>query len=52
MKRYPYSAPEAYPLNEERRAYMEKYNTRVVISQVPSIDTALLDAFTRGAEGR
>jgi hypothetical protein len=44
MKRYPYSAPEAYPLTEERRAYMEKYNTRVVTSQVPSIDTALADA--------
>jgi tetratricopeptide (TPR) repeat protein len=41
MKRYPYSAPEAYPLTEERRAYMLKYNTRVVTSQVPSIDSTL-----------
>ena len=32
MKRYPYSAPESYPMTEERRAYIEKYNTRVVAS--------------------
>jgi cytochrome c-type biogenesis protein CcmH/NrfG len=44
MKRYPYSAPEAYPLNEERRAYMLKYNRRIVNTQVPSIDTTLLEA--------
>jgi tetratricopeptide (TPR) repeat protein len=43
MKRYPYRAPQAYPMTEERRAYMEKYNTRVVTSQVPSIDATLMD---------
>ena len=30
MKRYPYAAPEAYPLTPARRAYVERYNTRVV----------------------
>jgi hypothetical protein len=30
MKNYPYSAPEAYPATPARRAYIERYNTRVV----------------------
>ncbi|HYY42689.1 MAG TPA: hypothetical protein VE775_08170, partial [Pyrinomonadaceae bacterium] len=30
MTRYPYSAPEAYPLTPARAAYIERYNTRVV----------------------
>ena len=37
MSRYPYSWPEHYPLTEERRKYIEKYNTRIVTSQIPSI---------------
>jgi len=55
MTRYPYSAPEAYPLTEERRAYMERYNTRVVAWPVPAIETALVDELNRpqaGAGGR
>jgi lipoprotein NlpI len=40
MTRYPYSAPEAYPLTEERRAYMERYNTRVVADPVPVLATS------------
>lgn len=43
MKSYPYSAPEHYPLTEERRAYMEKYNTRIIASQVPTIESVLLE---------
>ncbi|HYE64091.1 MAG TPA: hypothetical protein VD966_00830, partial [Pyrinomonadaceae bacterium] len=35
MTRYPYAEPEAYPLNEERRASIERYNTRVVKAQMP-----------------
>jgi tetratricopeptide (TPR) repeat protein len=35
MKRYPYTAPEAYPMTEARRAYIEKYNTRIVASPIP-----------------
>lgn len=42
MTRYPYAWPEKYPLTEERRAYLEKYNTRVVKSPVPAIETALI----------
>ena len=37
MSRYPYAWPERYPLTEKRRAYMEKFNTRIVTSQVDRI---------------
>ncbi len=37
MTRYPYSWPERFPLTEKRRRYMEKYNTRIVTSQVDRI---------------
>jgi Flp pilus assembly protein TadD len=40
MSRYPYKWPEHYPLTEERQRYVEKYNTRVVTSPVPSIEAA------------
>jgi hypothetical protein len=39
MTRYPYGANEAYPMTEERRASYEKYNTRIVASPVPLIET-------------
>jgi hypothetical protein len=42
MSKYPYAAPEAYPMTPERRAYLEKYNTRVVTANVASIDVELL----------
>ncbi|HYN23467.1 MAG TPA: FG-GAP-like repeat-containing protein [Pyrinomonadaceae bacterium] len=42
MTKYPYTWPERYPLTEVRRRYLEKYNTRVVTSPVPSIETELL----------
>jgi hypothetical protein len=45
MSRYPYGAPEAYPLTPERRAYLERYNTRVVARPVPPLDV-------RAAQGR
>jgi hypothetical protein len=35
MSRYPYPATEHYPLTDERRRYLEKYNTRIVSSPVP-----------------
>ncbi|MDQ2938742.1 MAG: hypothetical protein M3R67_14780, partial [Acidobacteriota bacterium] len=41
MTRYPYSWPERYPMTPERRAYIEKYNTRVVVSPLASIDAAM-----------
>ena len=42
MSKYPYSAPESYPLTPERQAYIERYNTRFVGSNVASIDCELL----------
>jgi tetratricopeptide (TPR) repeat protein len=42
MTKYPYRSPEAYPMTKARRAYIERYNTRLVISEVESIDAALL----------
>ena len=39
MTRYPYRAPEAYPLTEARRNLIEKYNTRIVVAPVPLIET-------------
>jgi tetratricopeptide (TPR) repeat protein len=40
MSRYPYAAPEAYPLTAERRAYLERYNTRVVARPLPPLEVA------------
>jgi tetratricopeptide (TPR) repeat protein len=42
MTSYPYTWPEKYPLTAERQAYLDKYNTRVVKSPVPAIETALI----------
>jgi hypothetical protein len=42
MSRYPYSAPESYPLTPLRRAYLERYNTRRVTAEIPSIDALLI----------
>jgi tetratricopeptide (TPR) repeat protein len=41
MGDYPYAAAAAPPLTPERRAYLDRYNTRVVSSQVPQIGSAL-----------
>jgi hypothetical protein len=48
MKKYPYTAPEAYPMTEARRALYEKYNTRIVASEVPSIETTYAEALIFG----
>jgi Flp pilus assembly protein TadD len=42
MSRYPYQAPEQFPLTTARLRYLEQYNTRVVTSAVPLIDAAIL----------
>ncbi len=42
MTKYPYAWPEKYPLTKARQAYLENYNTRVVKSPVPAIETALI----------
>jgi hypothetical protein len=44
MSKYPYADPETYPMTAARRAYIEKYNTRIVTAEVPSIDTVLTTA--------
>ena len=41
MSRYPYADPETYPMTAARRAYMDKYNTRLVTTEISSIDTLL-----------
>ena len=41
MSRYPYADPERFPMTAARRAYFDKYNTRLVIAEIPSIDTVL-----------
>jgi hypothetical protein len=48
MKRYPYTAPEAYPMTEARRALFEKYNTRIVTREVPSIETTYAESLIFG----
>jgi hypothetical protein len=40
MSRYPYEPPEAYPLTPAHRAYLERYNTRVVARPLPPLDVA------------
>jgi Flp pilus assembly protein TadD len=40
MSRYPYAAPEAYPMTAERAALIERYNTRVVRSVEGRLEAA------------
>ncbi|HEV7503173.1 MAG TPA: hypothetical protein VGQ33_24310, partial [Vicinamibacteria bacterium] len=40
MSRYPYAAPEAYPMTPARAQLMERYNTRVVRSVEGSLEAA------------
>jgi hypothetical protein len=55
MTRYPYAAPEAYPLTLARRAYLERYNTRIVRGSMPQIETVFAQDMifnaTRSLEG-
>jgi len=41
MTKYPYADPEVYPLTAARRAYIERYNTRVIRAEISSIDALL-----------
>jgi len=41
MTKYPYADPETYPMTAARRSYIDKYNTRLVTAEIPSIDTVL-----------
>jgi Tfp pilus assembly protein PilF len=40
MTTYPYAAPERFPLTDAHRAYIERYNTRVVHRSVPVVPAA------------
>jgi tetratricopeptide (TPR) repeat protein len=40
MSKYPYDPPEAYPLTAEKRALMDRYNTRVVRDPLPPLELA------------
>jgi hypothetical protein len=44
MTRYPYPDSEKYPMTAARRAYIDKYNTRVVTDEISSIDTLVTNA--------
>ena len=44
MTKYPYTEPEVYPLTAARRAYIERYNTRVVTKEIPSLDALLISS--------
>jgi hypothetical protein len=41
MKRYPYTAPEAYPSTPAHREYLARYNTRTVPRPLPSLEAHL-----------
>jgi lipoprotein NlpI len=49
MTKYPYGAGESYPMTARRRAYVERYNTRLVRSEVPSIDSIFIESGDVGA---
>jgi tetratricopeptide (TPR) repeat protein len=47
MSKYPYRWPERYPLTEEHLKYLETYNTRVVRSPIPKIETEVVRSLFR-----
>jgi Tfp pilus assembly protein PilF len=42
MSKYPYPETETYPMTAARRSYIDRYNTRLVTAEIPSIDTILI----------
>jgi len=46
MTKYPYTDSETYPMTAARREYFDKYNTRLVATQISSIDTLLTKAMS------
>ena len=52
MKDYPFSATAGYPMSQARRRVIERYNTRVVRTSVPAIETTFAgDVLVPGASG-
>jgi hypothetical protein len=37
MSRYPYASTERYPASQSHKQYLERYNTRRVLSALPSL---------------
>ncbi|HET7294240.1 MAG TPA: FG-GAP-like repeat-containing protein, partial [Vicinamibacteria bacterium] len=44
MSRYPYGAPEAFPMTEKRRRLVEAYETRVVRAPIIGLDAVVAEA--------
>jgi hypothetical protein len=47
MKSYPSTFRAAYPMTRARREYIERYNTRIVRSPIPLIETTEWDFATK-----
>ena len=47
MTRYPYGPGESYPLTPERRAVIERYDTRVVAFPLPPLELRATSARAR-----
>jgi len=41
MKEYPYASPVCYPMTAARRRYVDRYNTRIVRSELSGIDAVI-----------
>jgi Tfp pilus assembly protein PilF len=41
MKNYPYDSPASHPMTPARRRYIDRYNTRIVGSELPGIDAVV-----------
>jgi cytochrome c-type biogenesis protein CcmH/NrfG len=48
MTRYPYAAPEAYPMTEERRRLFDLYTTRAVRGVLPRLEATIAAAARDG----
>jgi len=48
MRSYPYASAQSYPMDRAHRDYLERYNTRVVTSAVPSIDAVIGEQISGG----
>lgn len=52
MKDYPYASPASYPMTPARRRYIERYNTRIVRSELPGIDAVVASEKLMFGSGR
>ncbi len=52
MSRYPYAAPEAFPMTDERYRLIEQYETRSVRDPLAGLDTVVAEAERRASAPR